>query len=718
MKRRRPSGPQAKRPIAAWAQHPGAALQDYAARLNAALAMHRQGQLNQAEALYREILQSQPQHFDALQLLATLAAQRKNSAAAVELFDQALRIDPNHAGVLVNRGVALRDLQRFDEALESYDRALRIRPDDADALNNRGVTLRDLNRHAQALESYDRALRIKPDHADALNNRGNALVDLRRPDEALESYDRALRIKPGYAEAFNNLGRALRDLKRLDEALESYDHALRIRPDYVDALYNRGNASSALNRLAEALESYGRALKIKPDHEFLYGTWLHTKMKLCDWSDAQGQISELLVKIESNAKATPSFPVLALTDSLALQRKAAAIWVNDRCPPSLALPPLTKRARHEKIRIGYFSMDFRNHPVSFLTADLFEAHDRKQFEVYAFSFGPDTRDEMRSRLEAVFDRFIDVRNESDMEIAKLARAMEIDIAIDLGGLTADSRTGIFALRAAPLQVNYIGYPGTMAADYMDYLIADKQVVPESNTAFYSEKIAYLPCFQANHGKRKAAARMLARDEVGLPESGFVFCCFNSNYKIMPGTFDGWMRILKRVDGSVLLLDNELAAANLKKAARERGVDDHRLVFGKPISTAEYLARCRCADLFLDTFPFNAGTTASDALWMGLPVLTCMGAAFASRMAASLLNAVDLPELITTTQEQYEALAVELATNPERLRRIRQKLEQNRLTTPLFDTKLFTRHIEAAYLQMYERYQAGLPPEHIQVRAAT
>ena len=743
---------QPKLPVATGFTQPSSGAQATAAKLRAAVALHQQGQLNQAKALYVEILHSQPQHFDALQLLATVAAQQKHSAAAVELFDQALKIRPHHADALNNRGLALQDLKRSEEALENYDRALTIEPGNAEALNNRGIALRDLKRLGDALKSYDRALKIKPDYAEALYNRGNTLGDLKRHEEALESYDRALKIKPDFAEALNNRGGALNALNHLDEALESYDRALKITPDFAGALNNRGVALVSLNRLDEALESYGRALKIKPDFadalqnqgnalrdlkryeealasygcalkiepnsEFLYGTWLYTRMRICDWPDLQNDISVLVNKVSCGEKASIPFRLLAISSSPALHRKAAEIWVQDKYPASHALPKITRRPGRDKIRVGYFSADYRNHPVSLLAAGLFETHDRSRFELTAFSFGPDTQDDLRKRIEAAFENFIDVRNKSDQDVAMLARNLGIDIAVDLGGFTEGSRTGIFAMRAAPLQLSYLGYLGTMGAEYIDYLIADQTIIPDECQKHYAEKIVYLPSYQANDGKRRIADKEFTREELGLPASGFVFCCFNNSYKISPGVFDGWMRILRQVEGSVLFLfaENDLAAMNLQKEAAVRGVEAGRLVFGKRLSVPEYLARYRTADLFLDTLPYNAGTTASDALWAGLPVLTCMGESFAGKVAASLLNAIRLPELITTTTEEYEALAIELATNPGKMKQIRHKLEKNRLTTPLFDTQLFTRHIEEAYTQIYERYQAGLPPEHMHVQS--
>ncbi len=693
----------------------------------------------------------QPRHFDALHLLGVIAYQSGNSLLAAELIGKAIEIDPNSAAAYTNRGNALQDLKRLDEALDSFDRASELKPEYAEAPNNRGNVLHELKRLDEALDSYDRALKIKPDYAQAWNNRGNVLQDLRRLDEALDSYDRALKFKPDYAQALFNRGNVLQDLRRLNEALDSYDRASRIKPDYADALSGRGDTLQALKRLAhaldsydralriepdhvdalvgrgdtlqeldrldEALDSYGRALKIKPDIEFLYGTWLHTKMKVGDWRDAEDNFRQLFEKIQHNEKATPPFTLVAHTSSLALQRKAAELFLSERYSASRAFPAISKYARHKKIHVGYYSADYHNHATMYLMAELFERHDREKFEIVAFSFGPDVNDEMRRRASTAFDEFIDVRNKSDKDIALLSRNLEIDIAVDLKGFTHDMRVGIFLHRAAPLQVNYLGYPGTMGTECIDYLIADGMLIPQDSQQHYSEKIVYLPnSYQINDRNRSVANKTYGRRDLELPSSGFVFCCFNNSYKIAPHTFDGWMRILKQVEGSVLWLleANPTAADNFRKVAGQSGVGAERLIFAKRLPLAEHLARHRSADLFLDTLPCNAHTTASDALWAGLPLLTCMDEAFASRVAASLLNAIDLPELIATTHERYEALAVELATDPERLCQIRQKLERNRLTTPLFDTRLFTKHLEIAYTQMYERYQADLPPQHIHV----
>lgn len=670
-----------------------------------------------ALASYGRALALKPDFLEALYNRGTLLRDLGRREEALTNFDYALAIKPDYLEAINNRAIVLRDLGRYEEALACYDRALGIDPRSTRILNNRGDALQSLGRHKEALSCFDKTIELEPANADAYYNRGIALANLNRIAEALNSYDRALAIRPDYVEALNNRGIVLMEMRRREEAVTSYDLALKVKPDFVEVLNNRGTALKELQRMEEAIASYARALKIRPDFDFLQGALLHTKMHACDWSNVGNEFSSLFSAINDGKKVVTPFPVAALTDSLVYQRKAAEIWVREKYPSSNRFPAIAKYSGHKKIRLGYFSADFRSHPVSILTAGLFEMHDRARFEVYAFSFGPNTKDDMRERLEKGFDRFIDVKPALDHEVVELARSTEIDIAIDLGGFTEGGRTGIFAARAAPVQASYIGYLGTMGAPFIDYLIGDQMLVPENHQEYYAEKIVYLPnSFQANDTKRQISDRVFVRKELGLPEQGFVFCCFNNNFKIVPETFDCWMRILKRVKGSALWLfaSNASAAANLRKEAEARGVDGARLVFAQRASLAEYLAKYRMADLFLDTLPYNAGATASDALWAGLPVLTCVGNAFAGRMGASLLHAIHLPELVTDSWEEYEALAVELANNPDQIGKIRLKLNQNRLTAPLFDTALFTKHIENAYVQMYERYQAGLPSQHIYV----
>ena len=670
---------------------------------------------------------------------------------ALASYDQSVRLNPGEAWAHLNRGNALKELRRFYEALASYDQSIGLNPALAMGHLNRGNILLELTRFDDALASYDQAIQLDPAAAEPYYNRGNALSGLRRLDEALASFNQAIAARPDYAIAYVNRGIVLKDMRRLDEAaascneavrlqpdlaeahnnlgviwqelwhsgdsLASCDRAIHLRPDYADAHFNRGIALIRLKRMDEALASFNRAIMLNPDLEYLHGMRLHLQMQICDWSNAGEQTAELIDKIERGQRATTVFPVLALSSSLTVQRKAAEIFARDTMPGELTVSAISNIRRPGKIRIGYYSADFYNHPTTYLMAGLFEQHDRSRFEIAAFSFGPDIVDEMSKRVSGAFDTFLDVRFKSDREVAVLSREMGIDIAVDLKGYTVDARHGIFSYRAAPVQVNYLGYPGTMGADCMDYLIADERVIPRESRQYYSEKIVYLPgSYQVNDCKREIADRTFTREEAGLPAAGFVFCCFNANYKITPSAFDGWMRILRRVEGSVLWLleSNPVAAGNLRKEAEARGIGAERLIFAKRVLLAEHLARQRVAGLFLDTLPYNAHTTASDALWAGLPVLTRTGDAFASRVVASLLHAVDLPELITRTQEAYEALAVELAGDPGRLAKIKQQLAVNRLTAPLFDTRLYARHIENAYTQMVDRYRAGLPPDHLEV----
>jgi predicted O-linked N-acetylglucosamine transferase (SPINDLY family) len=407
---------------------------------------------------------------------------------------------------------------------------------------------------------------------------------------------------------------------------------------------------------------------------------------------------------------------MGLIDDPLLQRKCTEIRVNSDYPMNDSLPKIDQYPKHSKIRIGYFSADFREHPVGYLTAELYELHDRDHFEIHAFSFGMESNGEIRLRIKAGVDHFYNVDLMSHQEVVELVRSLEIDIAVDLGGLTAEARTDVFAMSAAPIQLSYIGYLGTMGADYYDYLIADPVMIPKESQKYYAEKIVYLPSFQVNDSKDLPPEITLTRKDVGLPEESFVFCCFNNTYKFTPTIFDSWARILQKVSGSVLIVyaNNELSKSNLKKEIAQRGVDPERLIFGDSLDRDQYLARYRTADLFLDTHPYNAGTTASDALKMGVPMITYLGSSYQARMGASIVNALSLPELITNSLEEYEALAIELATNREKMQAIKDKLASNLTTAPLYDTPLFTRNLESAFTEMYERYHKGLEPDHIYV----
>ncbi len=646
--------------------------------LGRAAAACERGQFLEAESFCAAILGAQPDQFVALQILAMAQSGRGLYGEALASCDRALAIRPDHPGVLHNRGAVLQELERFEEALASYLAAIALRPDNAQTHHNCGVILHALKRFEEALASYDRALAIRPGHAATLNNRGITLHELRRFEEALASYDQALAAEPDRAGTFNNRGYALQEL----------------------------------NRFAEALASFETVMALDPTHKHALGGAADCALKLCDWTRRQELDGALRRQVTEARSIVYPFVLLGYSDDAALHLTGARQFIQDR----IGVPPrpssLAAGARNERIRLAYMSADFRGHPVAHLVAELFELHDRSRFEVIGISLGPDDRSDMRARLMRAFDRFHDVSMTPDREVAKLLRELGTDIVVDLSGYTMGCRPEILAWRPAPVAVNYLGYPGTMGVDFVDYIIADPIVLPFDRQPFYNEKIVHLPdCYQANDRRRAIAERTPTRAECALPARGFVFCCFNSAWKISPAMFDVWMRLLTAVDGSVLWLLHERreAQANLRREAAARGVDPERLVFAGRMAPDEHLARHRLADLFLDTLPYNAHTTASDALWAGLPVLTCRGESFAGRVAASLLQAIGLGDLVTSSLEDYEAAALKLAKDESLCADLKGRLERNRLDYPLFDTVRFCRHIEAAYAAMWERWQRGASP---------
>jgi protein O-GlcNAc transferase len=653
------------------------------------------------------------------QLGRVLQAQGRHREALAS-FDQALTINRDFVEALDRRGLSLRALGRQDEALASYDKALSIRPDFADALLNRGDSMLGLKRFAEALASYHSALAIKPGQADALNNRGVALKEQRRLDEALASYDQALRIAPGHAEALVNRGIVLQLLGRDEEALASFDKALAVRPDLVDAHYNRAALLKSMNRFEEALAGYDNALALAQNHPEAHGA-AEAALAICDWARVARAAAGLAAAIaEGKASVTP-FALLGLGDDPSLQLQCARNYIGERVP--LRPEPMWKGGpparRGDRIRIAYLSADFQDHATAYLAADLFELHDRSRFEVLGFSFGRDDGSEMRRRLIKAFDQFHDVQTDSDREIAQMLHDLDVDIAVDLKGHTKDARPEILSYRPAPIAVNYLGYPGTIGADFVDYIIADSIIAPFAHEPYFAEKIVHLPgCYQPNSTKRPAASRVPQRGEASLPNEGFVFCSFNNNYKITAPVFDVWMRLVQGVPGSVLWLlrDNAGAERNLRLEAQARGIDPARLIFAPRLALDEHLARQRVADLFLDTLPINAHTTASDALWAGLPIVTCRGESFVARVAASILCAAGLPELVTENLAQYEACALRLATDQALLASIRRRLEDNRSGCALFDIERYTRQIEAAFTTMWHIAQRGEPPRSFSVAA--
>lgn len=640
-------------------------------------------------------------------------------AAALESFERALAMRPDYVKALLNRGVVLSDLRRFDEALASFDRAIVLGPPDlAQAEYNRGTTLFALKRFEDAVAAYDRALSLRPDLAEAFNNRGLALAELRRFDEALASYDKALAVRPDHHDAMCNRALTLREMGRLDEALASCEQVLAVDAGWADAWSNRGSVLRKLNRLDETAASFTKALAIEPDHPYAYAGLADAALRVCDWEITATIARDLAKRVQQGHTLPSPFRMLAYCDDPALHLACAKRYIDQTTAPHA---PLWKGQtfRNDKIRIGYLSADFQEHATAYLMAELFERHDRARFEIVGLSFGPAEGNGMRTRLVNAFDEFHDIGSKSDREAAELVHEVGVVIAVDLKGHTRDARPRILAHRPAPIQVNYLGYPGTMGARFIDYVVADQIVLPFDQQPYYCEKIVHLPeCYQPNDSKRPIADTAPGRRDAGLPEHGFVFCCFNNNHKVTAPVFDVWMRLLRQTEGSVLWLlsDNEAAERNLRREAQARGVDAARLVFAGRMKLADHLARHQAADLFLDTLPYNAHTTASDALWAGLPLVTCQGAAFAGRVAASLLHAIGLPELVTHSLDEYEKLALRLARDASLLREFRERLWRNRRTNPLFDGARLARHLEAAYTTMHDIWQRGEKPRSFAIEA--
>ncbi|MFO1322777.1 MAG: tetratricopeptide repeat protein [Burkholderiales bacterium] len=719
--------------------------------LREATQLHGAGRLDEAERAYLAVVAVAPMHFPSLHMLGVISAQRGRFAEARQRLAQALQVMPQSAEAHSDLGSVLKLMGLPEEALQSFARALAVRPDFVEALgnraavetelgrfadalatcdrvlalnaqwpdgwNNRGVALQGLARHGEALASFERALELRPGAPVALHNRAAALLALGRPADALESCERALARAPDYADALVTRGVALHELARHEEAIASFDRALTLRPRFAKALQNRGVALSFLRRHDEAARDLAAALALDASLPFADGALLRSRLQCCAWADFDSLRDRVVRGVRGGAPVCDPSTFLAVADAPGDALACAQIWARRLPAPS----PLWRGERygHDRIRVAYLSADLREHATAYLLAEVLERHDRSRFDVTAVSWGPAETSAMRARLVAAVERFVDVEGRGDEDVAKWLRAQEIDIAVDLKGYTFQGRPGILAHRPGPVQVSYLGYPGTLGMPHADYVIGDATVIPEGAEADYRESVIRLPdSYQPNDRQRAIAESTPARSALGLPARGFVFCSFNNTYKIVPEQFAGWMRLLREVEGSVLWLleGNPLVSGNLRREAQARGVAGSRLVFAPRLPPAEHLARHRQADLFLDTLPCNAHTTASDALWAGLPVVTCLGRTFAGRVAGSLLRAAGLPELVTASAADYEALALRLARRPDELAALREKLSAHRLTCALFDSGRYVRHLESAYETMWARAQRGEPPRSFAVPA--
>jgi protein O-GlcNAc transferase len=640
---------------------------------------------------------------------------------ALAAFERALALNSGLAEAWFGRGHALGGLGVYEEALSAYDRALALNPNLAEAWLGRGHVFVQLQKFSDALAAYDRAAALKPYLAEPWFVRGLVLGTFGNRQGALSAFERALTLDPNLAQASIARGNILLQLQQCDQALAAYDRALALNGNLAEAWFGRADAFIHLNAPDKWLAAIDRALALKTEIEFAQGSRLHAKLSLSNWTNLEAEISDLEAGVRAGKLVASPFHFISLSSSAADQLVCAKRVMADQ--PSLPRGWRGEIYSHDRIRIAYFSPDFPP-PGAQLVAGLFEHHDKSRFEIAAVSYGSDDGSDLCNRIKAAADNFTDIRTMPDDEVAEFIRRREIDVIVDLTGLTQYNRFSVFARRVAPVQVNFLGYAGTTGADWMDYIIADPTIIPQDHFPYYTEQVVWLPdTYQPNaypliDDKRHGSQRPPSRAECNLPESAFVFCCFNNTYKITPQVFTAWMRLLAATEGSVLWLieTNPTAKQNLRNEAKTRGISPERLIFAPRLPLVDHLSRHRHAELFLDTLPYNAHTTASDTLWAGVPIVTRLGEAFAGRVAASLLKAVGLSELITTSLEDYEALALKLAREPSLLASIKAKLARNRDRYPLFDTARFTRHIEAAYTTMWQCYQNGAVPQAFAVAA--
>jgi len=626
-------------------------------------------------------------------------------------FSHCLELDPINTEALFYKANSFHKLSKFFDAITYYSKAIELDDQYTSAYVNRGIAFNAVKKYEYALKDFDVAINLNPNLAVAHCNKGVTFNELRYYERAIYNFNKAIDLDQSFSEAYLNRGNSFYGLKDLDVAIDNYNIAIKCNDKYALAYSNKANALQELRRFKEASENFKIAFSLNADLEFVYGKYINSKLMICDWSTFNEDVDNLLKYSITHQPITP-FDVLSILDDPQLHHKISENYINHRFKDHI-IPIVKKNASHKKIKIAYYSADFKEHPVSYLIAEIFELHDRDKFEIFGFSLTKVKHSQIRDRIVKSFDHHYQVWDSSDLEVALLSQKLEIDIAIDLGGHTIDSRVDIFANRAAPIQISYIGYLGTMGAKFIDYIVSDHVITPPNLRSYYTEKIIYLPSYQSNDSKRIQTSNVDDR-QYKIPKNTFVFCNFNNNYKILPSIFECWMQILFQVENSILFLyaDNEDVIFNLKKNAELSGINSNRLIFGNRASYEEYLSRYNLCHLFLDTFPYNAGTTASDSLWCNVPVLTIAGKSFASRVASSLLNSIGLSDLITTDKNDYVTLAVELAHNQEKYVEVKSRLIKNKSTWPLFNSKLFIKNWEQALSVAYKRLIRNEEVEHI------
>ena len=616
-----------------------------------------------------------------------------------------LHIDQNeNTKLLFYIGNAYLQTKKFDLAIDYYKKTISSDQNHFNAYNNLGGTLLTLGRYKEAIEIFKKTIKIKPDFSDAYSNLASCYHNLKQYEDSILNYNKAIKLNPKNFAAYNNLGSTYKEINQNENAINNFNIAKKINPDYYIAYNNLGNHFQEIKLYEDAIKNYKKVVELKPDFKFAIGKLMHAKMRISYWHEYEEHLDNLINSFKKKNKTITPFPFLSLIDNPEYHKTNAEIYSKEQFIGPKKEQLERKIIKNEKIKLGYFSPDFRDHPILHLTREIFQFHNKSKFEIYAFSFGPKEEYENLEEVKGFFTKFIDIRNMSDQEVANLSQEIGIDIAIDLCGFTAWNRANIFFFRAAPIQINCLGYPGTMGSDFMDYIVADKIVIPENEKINFSEKVAYLPnCYQPNTKIDSLIEKDFSRTDFNLPEDAFVFCNFNSSYKITPNIFNVWMNILKKTPKSVLWLlkSNNAACENIWKTAEKKGIDRNRIIFAERLPHYDHLKRIAQADIFLDTFPYNAHTTASDTIRMGVPIIALMGKSFASRVSSSILNQVNMKELITTNTEDFQNLAIDIATNKNKLKKIKDDLKNSLSNSSLFDSVTFTKDLETLYQKILD-----------------
>ena len=616
-----------------------------------------------------------------------------------------LHVDQNeNTKLLFYIGNAYLQTKKFDLAIDYYKKTISSDQNHFNAYNNLGGTLLTLGRYKEAIEIFKKTIKIKPDFSDAYSNLASCYHNLKQYEDSILNYNKAIKLNPKNFAAYNNLGSTYKEINQNENAINNFNIAKKINPDYYIAYNNLGNHFQEIKLYEEAIKNYKKVVELKPDFKFAIGKLMHAKMRISYWHEYEEHLDNLINSFKKKNKTITPFPFLSLIDNPEYHKTNAEIYSKEQFIGPKKEQLERKIIKNEKIKLGYFSPDFRDHPILHLTREIFQFHNKSKFEIYAFSFGPKEEYENLEVVKGFFTKFIDIRSMSDQEVANLSQEIGIDIAIDLCGFTAWNRAKIFFFRAAPIQINYLGYPGTMGSEFMDYIIADKTVIPENEKINFSEKVAYLPnCYQPNTKIDSLIKKDFSRTDFNLPEDAFVFCNFNSSYKITPNIFNVWMNILKKTPKSVLWLlkSNNAASENIWKTAEKKGIDRNRIIFAERLPHYDHLKRIAHADIFLDTFPYNAHTTASDTIRMGVPIIALMGKSFASRVSSSILNQVNMKKLITTNTEDFQNLAIDIATNKNKLKKIKDDLKNSLSNSSLFDSVTFTKDLETLYQKILD-----------------